>query len=360
MRRARRRNRRWHREAGWRQAVAALGVAAGLVTSLVANEAQAKDDEKGRPWARGTWGVSPILGFGISRDLIPLTFGVGGSYFIANGLALGLSVQDTVLIYTSSFKSRFPDVENQIPTNSVYVTPTARYVFYRNHRFSPYVFGGLGPVFFNHGGGTRGFWMAGPAVLIGVGGPIYLNLGITFSGIFPTNKCLESFEYTPPDSPGTVVQFDLGCGFGWGPSIGISFAPRGPAPERRRRNDRRDREAREPDPFEEPARNPLGDDDGYEEPSAGAAGSEPGVAPASPPAEAVAPEGPPDQTPTVAPPPAEAPPAEVPPADAPPGDAPPVDEAIDSPPADVPPSDAPPATEPGDAGATDVTSTPPP
>lgn len=343
MRRARRRNRRW-------QAVAALAVAAGLVTSLVASEAQAKDDEKGRPWARGTWGVSPILGFGISRDLIPLTFGVGGSYFIANGLAVGLSVQDTVLIYTSSFKSRFPDVENQVPTNSVYVTPTARYVFYRNHRFSPYVFGGLGPVFFNHGGGTRGFWMAGPAVLIGVGGPIYLNLGITFSGIFPTDKCLESFEYTPPDSPGTVVQFDLGCGFGWGPSIGISFAPRGPAPERRRKRDRRDREEREPDPFDEPARNPLGEDDAFEEPSAGAAGSEPGVAPASPPAQAVAPQAPPDEpeAPTVAPPP-----------EAPPAEAPPADEAIDSPPADGPPTDAPPATEPSDPGAGDVTSTPP-
>jgi len=356
MRRAGTRSRRWDCGASWRKAVVALGVSAGLATSLAPTDVCAKDDEKGRPWARGTWGVSPILGFGISRDLIPLTFGVGGSYFIANGLSLGLSVQDTVLIYTSSFKSRFPDVENQIPTNSVYVTPTARYVFYRNHRFSPFVFGGLGPVFFNHGGGTRGFWMAGPGALIGIGGPIYLNLGITFSGIFPTDKCLESFEYTPPDAPGTVVQFDLGCGFGWGPSIGISFAPRGPAPERRRRSNRREREEREPDPFEEPARNPLSEP-AYEEPSAGAAGSEPGVAPASPPAEAVAPEEPPpSEGPSVAPPPAEAPPAEAPPAEAPPAEAPPAE----APPAEAPPAEAPPAdAPPPDAGAGDVSATPP-
>ena len=336
--------------------MASVGVAAAVATSLASPDAAAKDDERGRPWARGTWGVSPILGFGISRDLIPLTFGVGGSYFVANGLALGLSVQDTVLIYTSSFKSRFPDVENQIPTNSVYITPTARYIFYRNHRFSPYVFGGIGPVFFNHGGGTRGFWMAGPAVLIGVGGPIYLNLGITFSGIFPSNKCLESFEYQPPDTPGTVVQFDLGCGFGWGPSIGVTIAPRGPAKPRRRRNERRDRE--EPDTFDEPAPNPLGDpeDDYGREPSAGAAGTEPGVGPASPPDEAAVPEEPETPVgPTVAPPtdappadaPADAPPTDAPPTDAPPTDAPPTD----APPTDAPPTDTPPADAPSDAPA---------
>ncbi|MBL4686454.1 MAG: hypothetical protein JKY37_17800, partial [Nannocystaceae bacterium] len=252
--------------------------------------AQAKDDEQGRPWAKGTWGVSPTLGVGFSRDLIPLTLGVGGSYFVANGLGIGSSVSDTIFIYTSSFKSRFPDVNNQIPTNSVFVTPTARYVFYRSHRFSPYIFGSAGPVFFNHGGGTRGYWAAGPAVLIGMGGPIYLNIGITFSGIVPDKKCLKSFEYVPPDAPDTAVQFDLGCGFGWGPSIGISFAPRGRSrPNRRERERERDRGRKRDRGHDEPPPNPFSEPEPEPTPpAAGAASTTPGVGPSVPPAEAVA------------------------------------------------------------------------
>jgi hypothetical protein len=291
--------------------------------------------------------VSPNLGIGFSSDLIPLTLGVGGSYFIANGFALGLSLNDTILIYTSSFKSRFPDVQNQIPTNSVYLTPTARYVFYRNHRFSPYVFGGLGPVFFNHGGGTRGFWQAGPAALIGIGGPIYLNIGVAFSGVFPTSKCLESFEYTPPDAPTARVQFDVGCGFRWGPIIGIAIAPRGPSKPRRDRN-RRKRDP-EPDPVDdEPPRNPLGVPPADDPPSAGAAGTRPGLAPGDrdlapddAPADEPGPAAPPGDLP-VSPPPADLP------ADSP--EATPVDpdpaEAPEGPAGDAPPDFPPPADPP--------------
>jgi len=328
-----------------------LGPVALTAAMLTSGTASAADDEQGRPFARGTWGVSPILGVGFSSDLIPLTLGVGGSYFVANGLSFGLSVSDTILIYTSSFRSRFPDVENQIPTNSVYVTPRLRYVFYRNHRFSPYVFGGAGPVVFNHGGGVRGYWEAGPAALIGLGGPIYLNLGISFSGIFPSDKCLESFEYVEPNTTDTV-QFDLGCGFGWGPIIGITFARGGRSKPRkskrkRRREEARDEDAWDDEPVESPATNPLGS------PRV----EEPQPAPVQPaPAATVAPpaEAPPAEAPPVEAPPAEAPPAEAPPAAAPPAAAPPAE----APPAEAPPAEAPPTEPTAPVGAAPLVAPP--
>ncbi|MGB1275758.1 MAG: hypothetical protein ACPG77_08410, partial [Nannocystaceae bacterium] len=71
-----------------------------------------------------------------------------------------------------------------------------------------------------HGGGVLGEWQAGPGFYIGLGGPVFLNLGVVFSGRIPGEACREAYTYRGPDS---AAQFDS-CGWGWGIRGGLVFA----------------------------------------------------------------------------------------------------------------------------------------
>lgn len=260
-------------------------LAAGLAWS---SPAEAADDDRGRPWAKGTVVPSFGFGFGYSQDLISLSFGLGASYYIANGFSVGLNLDDQILLYSGSLKGDLPDLENQIPTNVFRLTPVAQWVFLRRPRFSPYVFGGVGPVFFNNDNGVFGHWTAGPGAYIGVGGPLWLDLGVGFSGLFPTDQCNASFEYQPggdfvDQTPIPVLDY---CSFRWGPRLGLVLAFGGGG-----RRSRKDREPA-PDPFMEPPSNPMPENEPEPEPMTA---PEPEPQPAPPPPEAAAP-GPADDT----------------------------------------------------------------
>jgi hypothetical protein len=232
----------------------AAGLVAALASVVVAWPGQAQAEPRDdRPWGRGvmrpTFGLSPWGLF--NQDIASLSFGLGFNYFIANGLSLGLSVSDTIFIYRSAFKARYPGIETQLPTNLLEVTPTLQYVFFRHRRFSPYVYGGAGPVFFNHGAGTHGQWVAGPGVYFNITGPLYVSAGVGFSGLFPTGRCNEALTYQPQDPLAPGVLLDL-CSFRWGPQVGVVLAFGGGNQGRGRRSEQPERRAPPP-----PASNPL-------------------------------------------------------------------------------------------------------
>lgn len=194
------------------------------------------------PWARGVtsfeldlspWGL-------LNEDVTSLSFGLSARRYLVHGLALGLGVSDTLFVYREAFKAHHPGVEAQLPTNMVEVTPLLQYVFFRSRWLSPYVYGGLGPVFFNHGGGVHGQWHGGPGVYVHVRGPIFASLGVGFSGLFPGARCSDALVYQPEGSDAPGIPVDL-CSFRWGPQIGVALAfggrgrgraqpPRRPAP----------------------------------------------------------------------------------------------------------------------------------
>lgn len=164
------------------------------------------------------------FGFGYRQDVASLNFGVGAGYFVADGFSFGLRVDDEVLIFSESLRGELPDIENQLPTNIFSLTPTAQWVFLRRPRFSPYLLAGIGPVFFNNGNGVFGHWTAGPGAYIGLAGPLWLDLGVSFSGMFPTQQCNARFEYQPAaaaQEPIPVIDY---CSFRWGPRLGLVLA----------------------------------------------------------------------------------------------------------------------------------------
>jgi hypothetical protein len=188
-----------------------------LAVATWSDEAAAADDERGRPWARGTWMVGGGPGFGWGSDVFHLHLEVGGRYFVANGFSLGLSLADTIIIYSSSLKDEFPGIQKRIPTNVFRLVPNLQYVFFRNRYFSPYVQAGVGPAFMNHGSGTHGYWRASPGAYIGLGSSgVFLDIGVQFDGMFPVDRCNDAItDEMTGISPGGL------CSFGWGPRIGI-------------------------------------------------------------------------------------------------------------------------------------------
>lgn len=199
--------------------VGTLVLAVALATPNVADAARNPDPT--RPWGRGT--LMPTFGFGLGlgRDATQLGFGLGVRYFAVGGLGLGLSLTDSITIFSESLKSEFPGLTKRIPTNIFRITPSVQYVFYRSRWFSPYVHAGVGPSFFNNGRGVVGHWVAGPGAYIGIGGPVYLNVGVDFSSMFPSGKCNQAYRY---QGAAGDVQFSGYCGFRWGPNLGIVVA----------------------------------------------------------------------------------------------------------------------------------------
>jgi hypothetical protein len=198
-----------------------------LVTLLWSPNAQARNDEQGRPFARGT--VIPRLGvgFGFSPDLISIGWGVGAGYFVVNGLEIGASVSGTHLLWDQDLKATYPGIQDKLPGTLIEITPQLRYVFYRNQWFSPYAFAGVGPTFLtnNAPAPTIGHWTAGPGVFIGLGRYVFLDLAIRFSGRFPNDTCTDAFTDAFETSEGPVeLEIQGQCGFSWGPAIGIGFS----------------------------------------------------------------------------------------------------------------------------------------
>lgn len=234
-----------------RAIILALAGFAGI--ALWPEEAQARVDEKGRPFGKGT--LQPSLGAGASfgGSLSVVSIGLGARYFVANGLGPGLTVSDTILIYGDSLRADYPGIATQTPTNIVRLLPNLQWIFVRTRWFSPYVIGGVGPVFYNHGGGTVGEWMAGGGAYIGLGGPVFVDLGVGFTGVFPQQKCEDAFYYRGPNVEGQVLD---ACSFTWGPRLGltIAFGVGGDEGGRSKRRRRRDREETPPPRDPEPDR----------------------------------------------------------------------------------------------------------
>jgi hypothetical protein len=283
------------------------------VLLLAPAQAHAKNDEQGRPWARGTWSIGPGFGVGFGGDITSLTFGVGGEYYVLHGWSFGADISDTVFLYSDALESEFPGLKRNVATNAFFFIPQTRYVFYRSYRFSPWVRAGLGPVALNHGGGAAAQWVAEPGVYIGLAGPVYLRLGVTFSSIFPGDACKDAFTFE--DTAG-AVRIEGVCGFQWSPGIGIVFAPKGKTRRERRDEERR---RRAPPPYNPMPEAPPPDEPGVvqpepepdlqpepqpqPQPEPGEIGPQPAPEPAPEPEPAPAPEPAPEPAPGPAPPP---------------------------------------------------------
>lgn len=202
-----------------------LAIAAALAGTATAGDAHAVDDERGRPWGRRTTLVSPGFGLGLGSHATQLEFSLGARYFLIDGLALGLTLSDDVAIYKDGFRSQYPGIEKRLPSNVFRIVPSLQYVFYRSRWFSPYVEVGLGPAIFNHRRGTFGHWVAGPGAYIGLGGPVYLDLGVDFFGTFPIGRCNRAYS-ARSTAMGDAVEVSLEgmCSFGWRPKIGLVIA----------------------------------------------------------------------------------------------------------------------------------------
>ncbi len=295
-----------------------LVVAALALPSLAAaRPCSPKPDDK--PWTRGT--LMPSFGLGGSfyrGGGGNLLVAAGLNYFFVNNLALGLQLRNFSTFLPSSYKADYPGIEKQIPTNEFSMIPGVTVMLYRSYRFTPYIYGGVGPVFLNHKRGVVGEWNAGPGLLIGIGRRMALDVGVNFSMRFPGDKCDAAYSYAGATS--NVVFFGA-CGLRWGIRAGLVFGfgvgrqrHQAPPPE---------------DPYYAPQSQPApAPSPGYAPPNSGyATASPPPLGPAPAPApEPVAP--PPEGT---TPPPATAP-SETVPLAPPPSDAPPVESVPISPP----------------------------
>ena len=102
-----------------------LATGAAAMAFAWSSTAQAAEPRDDRPWGRGT--MVPTFGLGAGgffSDIATLNFGLGFNYYIVNGLSAGLSFSDTILIYKSAFKARYPGIEEQLPTNVFDITNT--------------------------------------------------------------------------------------------------------------------------------------------------------------------------------------------------------------------------------------------
>ena len=199
-------------------------VAACLALTLWVPEASARNDEQGRPFAKGT--VLPRLGvgFGFNDDLVTIGWSGGAGYFVIDGLEIGGTISGSHLIWSRDMKATYPGIQDRLPGTLVEVTPQLRYVFYRSRYFSPYAFAGVGPTFLTNNAPAPviGHWTAGPGFMIGLGPHVFLTLSVAFSSRFPHRDCRDAFTdvFDTPDGP---VQLEVGgyCGLRWSPGIGF-------------------------------------------------------------------------------------------------------------------------------------------
>lgn len=290
-----------------------LALSLALLTPAVASARPFSTQPDDRPWGRGTLMPSLALGGSFySRGGGSLLVGAGLTYFALNNLGVSLNVRNLTTFLPKSLEQDFPGIRKSIPTNEFSLIPGLLVVLYRSYRASPYVHGGVGPVFLNHQRGTIGQWSAGPGVLIGLGRRLALNLGVSFSSRFPVGKCEAAYRYQDFD------VFYKPCGFQWNINVGLVF---GLGVGRQRRPDEEVQPSYQPAPAPPPT---------YPPPQ-----PPPAYAPVEPS------EGPPSEAPPSAEPPAYAPPPAAPSAPPPaPASPPPA-------PATPPPGESVPVTPPG-------------
>ena len=196
-------------------------LAAALVWPSVATARPFSPQPDDKPWTRGT--LMPSFGLGGSfyrGGGGNLLVAAGLNYFFVNNLALGLQLRNFSTFLPSYYKQDYPGIEKQIPTNEFSMIPGVTVMLYRSFRFTPYVHGGVGPVFLNHKRGVVGEWNAGPGFLIGIGRRMALDIGVNFSMRFPGDKCDAAYSYN--GSGGNAVFFGA-CGLRWGIRAGLVF-----------------------------------------------------------------------------------------------------------------------------------------
>lgn len=181
----------------------ALALIALVALALPARAAARSDDD--RPFGRGVILPSVALGGSFARNYGgSLLLGAGASYFVARGFAVGFHLRNISTFYSQTYKDQLGGAFSQVPTNEFSMTPSVMWVFYRSRYFSPYVHAGIGPVFLNKHRPVLGQWSAGPGFLIGTGGPLFIDLGIGFSMMFPKSRCEQAYTY---DDATTGTQF---------------------------------------------------------------------------------------------------------------------------------------------------------
>jgi hypothetical protein len=196
-------------------------LAAALVWPSVATARPFSPQPDDKPWTRGT--LMPSFGLGGSfyrGGGGNLLVAAGLNYFVVNNLALGLQLRNFSTFLPSYYKQDYPGIEKQIPTNEFSMIPGVTVMLYRSFRFTPYIHGGVGPVFLNHKRGVVGEWNAGPGFLIGIGRRMALDIGVNFSMRFPGDKCDAAYSYN--GSGGNAVFFGA-CGLRWGIRAGLVF-----------------------------------------------------------------------------------------------------------------------------------------
>lgn len=194
-----------------------------VLVALAAPTTAAASDGDDRPFGRGV--LLPSLSFGggfAARYGGSLLVGAGASYFVANGFAVGLNVRNVTTFYSPNVKALpyYP----QIPTNQLSVLPHLTWVFFRSRTVSPYISAGVGPVFLNRSRGTLGEWQAGPGLMIGTGGPLFIDLGFYFGSRFTHDRCQDAFTFNDPSTGVDTDAFAQGaCSLMFGFRGGIVF-----------------------------------------------------------------------------------------------------------------------------------------
>ena len=187
----------------------------------------AKEGPDDRPWGKGllvpSFGLGGSFGGGAGSLFAgALSFGGGASYFVANGIAVGLSFNNDIRFFSQSARDDFPGVEDNVPTYSARLTPQVTFIPFRSRKFSPYLRGGLGPVFFNNDGGVHGEWSVAVGGWIGIGKRAALDIGLGASQSFPRSSCEDAWSFTA--SNGNVIDGRANCGVFFYPRIGLVFA----------------------------------------------------------------------------------------------------------------------------------------
>lgn len=200
----------------------AVHLTLALVVLAAPARALAYDDDD-RPFGRGTILPSVALGGSFSgRYGGSLLVGAGASYFVAKGFAVGLHLRNVSTFYSSTFKAELGRAFEQVPTNELSLMPSAMWVLWRSRTFSPYLTAGVGPVFLNKHRGALGQWSAGPGFLIGFGGAMFIDLGLSFGMRFTGDRCEAAYTFKDPDTGGTFTN-GAACSFTWGFRGGIVF-----------------------------------------------------------------------------------------------------------------------------------------
>jgi hypothetical protein len=200
-------------------------------------------------------------------------------------LGVGLSFSNAFTIYGEGFASAYTGIRSRSPTWEGDLVPSVLVVPYRSRWFSPYVLGGIGPRFVNNGKPTLAVWQAGAGAFIGLGGPVFLDIGVGFQQAFPRDRCDRAYTFETTETPAALVTLGGACLVTISPRIGLAIGLGVGRGERKRSRGSGGRgtapAVQGSSTFEPPT------------PSGAPAGSGPGAVEPEPPVPEVAPETPP-------------------------------------------------------------------